>query len=140
MDRQIWLCADCSDWHGRSCAEIGAGERKSGDTIVAEVPVVAEFGLEGLRRTRNRRRIGRECRCQTRSGPTAPRNNNIRAEIEQAAMLFDVDVRMMKGLPRSSLATIRKPRPANTTCSIFLILGVCQILAWRHLFYFIAAA
>ena len=30
------------------------------------------------------------------SSAHAPRNNNIRAEIEQAAMLFDVDVRMMK--------------------------------------------
>ena len=28
--------------------EIGAGERKSGDTIVVEAPVVAEFDLEGL--------------------------------------------------------------------------------------------
>src|SRR5262249_4916572 len=30
----------------------------------------------------------------------APRNNNIRAEIEQAAKLFDVDVRMMKAFAR----------------------------------------
>jgi hypothetical protein len=30
----------------------------------------------------------------------APHNNNIRAEIEQAAMLFDVDVRMMKAFAR----------------------------------------
>ena len=51
----------------------------------------------------------------------APHNNNIRAEIEQAAMLFDVDVRMMKAFARDRvLATIRKPRPANTSaCSSF---------------------
>jgi hypothetical protein len=30
----------------------------------------------------------------------APRNNNIRAEIEQAVMLFDVDVRMMKAFAK----------------------------------------
>ena len=30
----------------------------------------------------------------------APHNNNIRAEIEQAAMLFDVDVRMMKAFAK----------------------------------------
>jgi hypothetical protein len=30
----------------------------------------------------------------------APHNNNIRAEIEQAAMLFDVDIRMMKAFAR----------------------------------------
>jgi hypothetical protein len=30
----------------------------------------------------------------------APHNNNIRAEIEQAAMLFDVDIRMMKTFAR----------------------------------------
>src|SRR5262249_35371719 len=50
----------------------------------------------------------------------APHDNNIRAEIEQAAKLFDVDMRMMKALPRSSLATIQEPRPAVTSaCSSF---------------------
>jgi hypothetical protein len=46
----------------------------------------------------------------------APHNNNIRAEIEQAATLFDVDVRMMKAFAR-----IRKPGPAViSACSSFL--------------------
>ena len=39
----------------------------------------------------------------------APHNNNIRAEIEQAAMLFDVDIRMMiRRSPESSRATIQR--------------------------------
>ena len=53
--------------------EIGAGERKSGDTIVVEAPVVAEPASKGYIITPTRRRIGRRCRCQMRSSPPAPR-------------------------------------------------------------------
>ena len=51
--------------------------------------------------TSTRPRIGHPYRCRMRSASTrAPHNNNIRAEIEQAAMLFDVDIRMMKAFAR----------------------------------------
>src|SRR4029450_3636979 len=46
----------------------------------------------------------------------APHNNNIRAEIEQAAMLFDVDVRMMKAFARIESGYNPKARPGSYKC------------------------
>ena len=68
------------------------------------------------------------------SSARAPHNNNIRAEIEQAAMLFDVDVRMMKAFARIEfwLQSESQDRQIQVPVPAFR-LGVCQILAWRHL-------
>ena len=136
--------------------EIGTGEWRSGDTIVAKASNVAEAPVERGPPTLETRA---EPRMQLAAldpdarllddpdqpaskgyimyanSPThwtpvplpdeissarAPHNNNIRAEIEQAAMLFDVDMQMMKAYARIELATIRKPGPANTSaCSSF---------------------
>ena len=68
------------------------------------------------------------------SATRAPHNNNIRAEIEQAAMLFDVDVRMMKAFARIEfgLQSESHDRQIQVPVPAFR-LGVCQILAGRHL-------
>jgi hypothetical protein len=116
---------------GMACLafEIGTGKWKSGDTIVAEAPVVAEtfverwpLALETKAEPKPSMQLAllRDASDQPASkgsimyanSPThwtpvplpdeisaardAPHHNDIRAEIEQAAMLFDVDVRMMK--------------------------------------------
>ena len=64
----------------------------------------------------------------------APHNNDIRAEIEQAAMLFDVDVRMMKAFAEIEfwLQSESQDRQIQVPVPAFR-LGVCQILAGRHL-------
>jgi hypothetical protein len=46
----------------------------------------------------------------------APHNNNMRAEIEQAAMLFDVDVRMMKAFARIESGYNPKARTGSYKC------------------------
>jgi hypothetical protein len=46
----------------------------------------------------------------------APRNNNIRAEIEQAATLFDVDVRMMKAFARIESGYNPKAKTGSYKC------------------------
>src|SRR5262245_50287939 len=46
----------------------------------------------------------------------APRNNNIRAEIEQAAMLFNVDMRMMKAFARIESGYNPKARTGSYKC------------------------
>ena len=63
-----------------------------------------------------------------------PHNNNIRAEIEQAAMLFDVDVQMMKAFAKIEfwLQSESQDRQIQVPVPAFR-LGVCQILAGRHL-------
>jgi hypothetical protein len=77
--------------------EIGAGERKSGDTIVVEAPVVAEPASKGyIMYTNSPAHWSPVPLPDEINSARATHNNNIRAEIEQAAMLFDVDVRMMK--------------------------------------------
>ena len=53
--------------------------------------------------------------------------------IERTAMFFDVDVQMIKAFPRMNTATIRKPRPANTSACSSFPTGSFQILAGRHL-------
>ena len=67
--------------------------------------------------TPTRRRIGRRCRCQTRSAlPRTPHNNNIRAEIEQAATLFDVDMRMMKAFAKIESGYNPKAKTGKYKC------------------------
>ena len=81
--------------------EIGAGERKSGDTIVVEAPVVAEPASKGYIMYTNSPAHWTPVPLPDEiNSARATHNNNIRAEIEQAAMLFDVDVRMMKAFAR----------------------------------------
>ena len=46
----------------------------------------------------------------------APHNNNIRAEIEQAAMLFDVDMRMMKAFAKIESGYNPKARTGKYKC------------------------
>lgn len=46
----------------------------------------------------------------------APHNNNIRAEIEQAAMLFDVDIRMMKAFARIESGYRPKAKTGKYKC------------------------
>jgi hypothetical protein len=46
----------------------------------------------------------------------APHNNDIRAEIEQAAMLFDVDVRMMKAFARIESGYNPKAKTGSYKC------------------------
>src|SRR5215475_9177190 len=46
----------------------------------------------------------------------APRNNNIRAEIEQAAMLFNVDMRMMKAFARIESGYNPKAKTGSYKC------------------------
>ena len=54
------------------------------------------------------------------SSASTPHTDNIRAEIEQAAKLFDVDIQMMKAFARIEIGPIRKRRPAHTSaCSSF---------------------
>ena len=68
------------------------------------------------------------------SSASTPHTDNIRAEIEQAAKLFDVDIQMMKAFARiefwlqseSEDRLIQVPVPAFQP-------GVCQILAGQHL-------
>jgi hypothetical protein len=50
------------------------------------------------------------------SSARGPHNNNIRAEIEQAAMLFDVDVRMMKAFARIESGYNPKARTGKYKC------------------------
>ncbi|MGC1849014.1 MAG: hypothetical protein WA707_15805, partial [Pseudolabrys sp.] len=76
--------------------EIRAGERKSGDTIVAEAPVVAEPASKGYIMYANSPAHWTPVSLPDEINSDRGPHNNIRAEIEQAAMLFDVDVRMMK--------------------------------------------
>jgi hypothetical protein len=113
--------------------EISAGEWKSGDTIAAEAPVVAEAFVDRWPPTPKTKakpiqlaaphaRSLHESDQPASKGyimyansPTnwtpvplpddisavhAPHTNNIRAEIEQSAKLFDVDMRMMKAFAR----------------------------------------
>ena len=152
--------------------EIGTVEWKSGSTIVAEAPVVAETFVE-------RWPLALETKAEPRpsmqlaaldpdtrlldefdqpaskgyimyanspvywtpvplpdeiNSARAPHNNDIRAEIEQAAMLFDVDVGMMKAFAEieSRLQSESYDRQIQVPVPAFR-LGVCQILAWRHL-------
>ena len=68
------------------------------------------------------------------SSASTPHTDNIRAEIEQAAKLFDVDIQMMKAFAKiefwlqseSQDRLIQVPVPAFQR-------GVCQILAGQHL-------
>jgi len=50
------------------------------------------------------------------NSPRVPHNNNIRAEIEHAAMLFDVDVRMMKAFARIESGYNPKARTGKYKC------------------------
>jgi hypothetical protein len=50
------------------------------------------------------------------SSARAPHNNNIRAEIEQAAMLFNVDVRMMKAFARIESGYNPKAKTGKYKC------------------------
>ena len=50
------------------------------------------------------------------SSARAPHNNNIRAEIEQAAMLFDVDVRMMKAFAEIESGYNPKAKTGSYKC------------------------
>ena len=150
--------------------EIGTGEWRSGDTIVAKASNVAEAPVERGPPTLE---IRAEPRMQLAAldpdarllddpdqpaskgyimyanSPThwtpvplpdgissarAPHNNNIRAEIEQAAMLFDVDMQMMKAYARIEfwLQSESQDRQIQVPVPAFQ-LGVCQILAGRHL-------
>ena len=114
--------------------EIGAGERKSGDTIVVEAPVVAEPASKGYIYANSPTHWTPVPLPNEIISARPTHNNNIRAEIEQAAMLFNVDVRMMKAFariefwlqPESHDRQIQVPVPTFR-------LGVCQVLAWRHL-------
>ena len=115
--------------------EIGAGERKSGDTIVVEAPVVAGSTSKGYIKYTNSPAHWTPVPLPDEiSAARATHNNNIRAEIEQAAMLFDVDVRMMKAFAeiRIWLQSESHDRQIQVPVPTFR-LGVCQILAWRHL-------
>ena len=135
--------------------EIGTGEWKSGDTIVAEAPVVAETFVERWPPTLETKAepkpsmqlaaLDPDTRLRDESdqpaskgyimyanSPThwtpvplpdeisaaraAPHNNNIRAEIEQAAMLFDVDVRMMKAFAKIESGYNPKARTGKYKC------------------------
>ena len=119
--------------------EIGTGEWKSADTIVAEAPVVAETVIERRPPTLETEpepkpsmqlaALNPDTRLLDESDQPAskgyimyanspthwkavplpdeinaaahpPHDNNIRGEIEQAAMLFDVDMRMMKAFAK----------------------------------------
>ena len=132
--------------------EIGTGEWKSGDTIVANATIVAEALVERGPPTLETRA---EPRMQLAAldpdarllddpdqpaskgyimyanSPThwtpvplpdeissarAPHNNNIRAEIEQAAMLFDVDMQMMKAFARIESGYNPKARTGKYKC------------------------
>ena len=132
--------------------EIGTGERKSGDTIVANTTIVAEALVERGPPTLE---TWAEPRMQLAAldpdarllddpdqpaskgyimyanSPThwtpvplpdeisssrAPHNNNIRAEIEQAAMLFDVDMQMMKAFARIESGYNPKARTGKYKC------------------------
>jgi hypothetical protein len=76
--------------------EIRAGEGTNGNTIVAEAPVVAEPASKGYIMYRNSPAHWTPVPLPDEINSDRVPHNNIRAEIEQAAMLFDVDVRMMK--------------------------------------------
>ena len=132
--------------------EIGTGERKSGDTIVANTTIVAEALVERGPPTLE---TWAEPRMQLAAldpdarllddpdqpaskgyimyanSPThwtpvplpdeirssrAPHNNNIRAEIEQAAILFDVDMQMMKAFARIESGYNPKARTGKYKC------------------------
>jgi hypothetical protein len=131
---------------------VGAGEWKSGDTIVAEAPVVAEGFVERrqpmletqaepkptiqLAPLPDTRLVDGSDRPASKgylkyvNSPThwtpvplpdgissapAP-HNNIRAEIEQAAKLFDVDTRMMKAFAKIESGYNPKARTGNYKC------------------------
>ena len=208
MDGQIRLCANCSDWRGRSCfgnwhwRMAGRRDRcsqnfplslrlllpprlllsaeapavaKSPDvavsTIEAEAPVVARAPVE---RRSPAPESESEPKAKTQLAALDPYvrlpdesdqpaskgyimyanspvywtpvplpddinsdrvpHNNIRAEIEQAAALFNVDVQMMKAFARieSRLQSESQDRQVQVPVPAFR-LGICQILAWRHL-------
>jgi hypothetical protein len=132
--------------------EIGTGEWRSGDTIVAKASNVAEAPVKRGPPTLETRA---EPRMQLAAldpdarllddpdqpaskgyimyanSPThwtpvplpdeissarAPHNNNIRAEIEQAAMLFDVDMQMMKAYARIESGYNPKARTGKYKC------------------------
>ena len=114
--------------------EIRAGERKSGDTIVAEAPVVAEPASKGYIMYANSPAHWTPVPLPDEINSDRGPHNNIRAEIEQAAMLFDVDVRMMKVFAEIEfwLQSESHDRQIQVLIPAFR-LGVCQILAWRHL-------
>jgi hypothetical protein len=133
--------------------EIGTCEWKSGDTIAAEAPVVAEAFVDrwpptpktqakpktGMQLAAPRARLLDDsdqpalkgyimyANSPTRWTPVplpdeisavhAPHNdNNIRAEIEQAAKLFDVDVRMMKAFAKIESGYNPKARTGKYKC------------------------
>jgi hypothetical protein len=133
--------------------EIGTCEWKSGDTITAEAPVVAEAFVDrwpptpktqakpkpGMQLAAPRARLLDDsdkpaskgyimyANSPTRWTPVplpdeisavhAPHNdNNIRAEIEQAAKLFDVDVRMMKAFAKIESGYNPKARTGKYKC------------------------
>jgi hypothetical protein len=97
--------------------EIGAGERKSGDTIVAEAPVVAEPASKGYIMYANSPTHWTPVPLPDEiSAARAPHNNNIRAEIEQAAKLFDVDTRMMKAFAKIESGYNPKAKTGSYKC------------------------
>ena len=135
--------------------EIGTGEWKSGDTIVADGVLLWPRLLSSVGRPRWKPRPSQSRGCSWRhstlildcwmsldqpaskgyimyaNSPTnwtpvplpdeisaarAPHNNNIRAEIEQAAMLFDVDVRMMKAFARIESGYNPKAKTGKYKC------------------------
>ena len=68
------------------------------------------------------------------SSARGPHSDNIRAEIEQAATLFDVDIQTMKAFAKIEfwLQSESQDRQIQVPVPAFR-LGVCQILAGRHL-------
>jgi hypothetical protein len=137
--------------------EIGTREWKSGDTVVAEAPVVAETVVERRPPTSETKAEPRpsmqlaaldpDARLLNESdrpaskgyimyanSPTnwtpvplpdeintarAPHDDNIRAEIEQAAMLFDVDIQTMKAFAKIESGYNPKAKTGGYTCSSF---------------------
>ena len=68
------------------------------------------------------------------SSASTPHTDNIRAEIEQAAKLFDVDIQMMKAFAKIEfwLQSESQDRLIQVLVPAFQP-GVCQILAGQHL-------
>src|SRR5215475_14299018 len=64
----------------------------------------------------------------------APHNNNIRAEIEQAAMLFDVDVRIMKAFARIESGYNPKARTGSYKC-LFQLSNWNSAIYWQSQLY-----
>jgi hypothetical protein len=134
--------------------EIGTREWKSGDTVVAEAPVVAETVVERRPPTSETKAEPRpsmqlaaldpDARLLNESdrpaskgyimyanSPTnwtpvplpdeintarAPHDDNIRAEIEQAAMLFDVDIQTMKAFAKIESGYNPKAKTGSYKC------------------------